>query len=324
MSCRHCSYRFVLNPKQSPFISDGFLLKQIKTLSGQGHYYITVDQIVTGLMRAIQGKKNLYFAAKVIALLAALLIIVILYKSGDWGQSKLLNFLFIAVAVAGYFHFQSIRTRAGKARTDLSFAHLIVDTVRSYLEVHPHPKVVDGKRLEYNGSLPLQKELADYAPDRILIVQHNDLADMLVLNRFHFENKTLVLSASKYPGFIFKYYGECIRKFPDIPVHLIHDASPHGIKMKETLLKDPEWHLAGKNVWDLGLFQEDVAKMKRPIWLPAKAAGIKDMRIPVASLNSKAMLGTFSMAVFAGLALLSDELIEKGSRYADKIDGGYG
>jgi hypothetical protein len=150
---------------------------------------------------------------------------------------------------------------------------------------------------------------------------------MLLLNRFHFDNKTLVLSSYRYPTMAFKALCEILENFPDIPIYLLHDASAEGVRMKERLQADPKWPLKGKNVHDLGIFPDEVREIKNPVWIPSgrrhasagqagmptsvPAANIQQgFRMPVDVVPPTALLGVAGAGVLTGYSLLGNDMQE--------------
>ena len=356
MVCNNCHYKFKFDPKISPYLSDKQVAKCINQLSGGQHYHFTYDQLLMKLIRAAHSKRwfdnflltgifyrsRMYFVA----------LVVLLYFNPEHAIFNI--FLIVAVYLGSIIRRAIIKRKSGASLEDIvdtlvwertpktlkesEYSGGIRTRLKRYLAGNPHLKLTDGKQLEETGTAAFNEAISDYAPERILIVEHNDLVDILVLNHFHFENKVLVLGASKYPRHVFNYYKNTIFKFPLTPIFLIHDASMSGYQMKDFLMADPEWRLQGKQVADLGLFHGDIQKLKRPWLLAAKEnasflpaekvhsslefTSIEGKRVPVGSLNSKVMLGLFSAAIYSSLPLLSDELIGKYNEHNDNT--GYG
>ena len=115
--------------------------------------------------------------------------------------------------------------------------------------------------------------------------------------------------------------------------------------MKKKLVSDKTWNLEGKNIQDLGLFPHDVDRLKKPIWLPSPTKKLdqdaafpkgktamenisKGHNMPVDVAPPRAMMGAAALAITAGFALLSQELLAEQARSAqadgDSFDGGFG
>jgi len=213
-------------------------------------------------------------------------------------------------------------------------------SISTYRDIHPIDRLVEDRMFQKPSPEALDDEILQYAPDRILIVERDDIADMLILNRFYVDYKTLVVSKRKYPEHVFEACQQILSKHPEIPVMVIHDASEKGLRMKKRLLNDRSWNLMGKNVQDLGLFPRDVKRLRVPMWLPKgvsvygeilcsrKAADenvIQGYRMPVDAAPPAAMMGSISFALVSGLALLSEKFLnEQRRRTSVRVDFGEG
>ncbi len=313
MTCNACGRPFALNPKQKPFLTDMAFGKIMDRLSGFGHYHFTRNQLFSQIVRFIRKKQKtgriLFFIGSCLILAAVFLYFFIVP--------------FVPILMIGGF-FGVILVLSSLSRRVSISAKLIDDIIDTYQAIHPIDLMVDGRRFEGSKDGYMDEEMTQYAPEQILIVERNDLADMLILNRFHFENKTLVLSAEKYPAHAFDAFKNFMAGHPDIPVCLMHDASIKGRGMRERLLSDPSWGLKPENVKDLGLFPEDTKRLEQPIWLPHPSKSKSDTillsknsekkisngyRMPVDVAPPRPMMSTLGPAVIGGMALLSGELL---------------
>ncbi|MDM8549186.1 hypothetical protein QUF72_03875 [Desulfobacterales bacterium HSG2] len=339
MICRSCGYHFALNPKKTPYITDMALKNVIDRVSGNGQYHFTYIQLFAQIYRVIKKKRKLhgYQIGCLIFLLYFLFpggfVIAVLQIS----EAPFARGLFVLYAVLG------ISGLVWFARHPLKVPYSSVsETISTYRKLHPTDRLVEGRAFRKPSSESFDEEIFQYAPDRILIVEHIDIADMLILNRFHLENKTLVVSGHKYPEHAFRACQQFLSQHPDIPVMLIHDASEKGLRMKKRLLSDKFWNLRGKNVRDLGLFPRDADRLRRPMWLPRAASVHRKIlcarktadenisqgyRMPVDIASPRAMMGAVSLAAASGLALLSEELLAEQQRDASSgsfFGGGFG
>lgn len=320
MTCNHCAWKFALNPKERPYISDMAFYKAVENVSGNGHYYFTHNQLFAQVFRMIRRKGNI----NEIAFITGQCIIgsaALLFLMGVDFKSYLIPLFFLG----------AVLTVITLTRRFAITQSRILNIINSYNSLHPLENMVNGKR--FKGATPpaLDNETVEYAPERILIVDGDDIADMLIMNRFHFQNKTLVLSAEKYPSHAFDACQAFLRHHPDIPVCLIHDASIKGRRMKERVVSDGTWNINPANVRDLGLFPRDMQRLKHPMWLPHPAGSTGDAivvdkkaeknirdgyRMPVDAAPPKAMMGGLGPAVVSGMALLSHELLTELQRDA--------
>jgi hypothetical protein len=335
MACSMCGYHFALNPKEPPRFSDMMIKNAIGRISGGSTQYFTYNQLYAEIHRTIKkkGRKNRMVSS------GCMTVFIGAWLLFFWLGTGRSTFLFLfAALVAGmvYFAFRPIKV-----------AHdTIVKVIETYHGMHPIEKLVAGKQMQREAIDEFNKEIFQHAPEGILIVERDDIAEMLILNRFYFENKALVVSENKYPKPMFEAYRQFLDQHPDIPVVIIHDASTHGSGMRRRLMNDKQWHLEGKNVKDLGLLPQDVDRMKHPIWIPgtlsasgkspkvadgkgkSSAANIEQgLVMPVDIAPPAAMMGSLGLATMMGAALLSEELLaaqREAAAGTGGTGGGYG
>lgn len=327
--CKSCGYEFVLDPKTSPYLSDYSVKKTIDRLSASGQYYFTFNQLYAALAKPAEKKsKTARFGYIILGVFGCVFSFFVLKGILHWSVA-----LAAIAVIAGLI----IRMLLKPSIVPHEKLFAALNTYKSH---HPIPFLADGNR--FRGDVPkerLKEELFQYAPERILIVQSDDMVDMLVLNRFHVENKTAVVGASKYPLHVFKACQRFLEKKPDIPIAIVHDVSREGIRLRDKLMADPSWNLGDKEVTDLGLSISDAEKMKKPMWIPATrevaakggGAGSKPaaemvgdgMSVPLDTAAPKVMLGVMGMAAIGGLALMSTELLAQ-RQIAGATDSGGG
>jgi hypothetical protein len=238
----------------------------------------------------------------------------------------------------------AIRLGTGKAQAS---PKLVSETIHKYARQNPLEQQVDGSRFKEKSPEELDHELFRFTPERILIVERNDIADMLLLNRFYLDQKTLVVSMHRYPEPAYQAAEHFLSENPYFPIHIMHDASKEGFKMKESLETHRDWKLNGKDITDLGLFIDDVSQLKNPIWRPTgrtaftegdPGPGNKDprdiiaagYRMPVDVAPPRAFMHIGSLAVGAWSAMLTPELLDDRTPILDDdscdvvIGGGFG
>lgn len=328
-----CGYRFALDPTQPPHISDIGLKNAVDKVSDNHNYYFTYNQLYAQVYRTIKKMKRKERIAFTI-FLCVLAGFVLLFITLAAGRAPAWLYVLLTIGIL-LFAFRKINI----------LQETIVEVIKTYNQAHPIKSLVDGKQLHRIDIKEFDKDIFQHAPEHILIVERDDIAEMLILNRSYFENKTLVVSANKYPDIAFRAYKAFIAKHPDIPMAILHDASRHGHHMMNRLIEDKAWELEGKNITDLGLSPQDVVRLKRPIWMTGDSTTLsgrsqispgkssvenieKGLVMPVDIAPPTAMMGTVTLAVMTGYALLSEELLAEQRRMA--VDsgapsgGGYG
>lgn len=336
MTCEKCGYTFATT-------SDNSLKTAIDRLSMGDTLYFTRDQLIAQLFRSLRKKQYSLLVLTFIFIIIGIAVTVffpaaivnILEE-----QRIFIDFNVVFAVVAGIVGIFGIIIFAKAGFT--CHTSLIAERIRNYNEKHPIEKLVTGNAFKGESDAP-DKEIFDYAPERILIVQTNTMADMLILNRYPQENKTLVVSLNKYPKSAFDACQKFLENHPDIPIAVIHDCSRDGLRMKEMLLKSSAWNLKGREIQDIGLNPENVKKIKQPIWIPdvtdsgirhvkiiEKGKPLKNIeagyRIPLGIAPPRQLMNTVALAAATGLALMSKELLaEQASRSGNGSDaGGFG
>ncbi len=318
---------FALNPKEAPYISDRGMKGIVDRLSSTDRHYFTFSQLYAALYRAAAKKKKKNSFAAIIILSIFLTIASLIM----WSVYSLI--IMACVVGIGLPLFFILRKRPTQLPHDT-----LTRTVKTYSQRHPIEALVTGER--FAGNVPkeqIQQELFSYAPQRILIVPSNELVDMLVLNRFHIENKAAIISSSKYPQHVFAACQKMLEKHPEIPIEVVHDASQAGQRLLEILKADPSWNLRDKEVRDLGLFPKDVEAMKSPVWIPGSTSGKSalsggkpedninaGMRVPLDSVGPNIMMAALATAVVTGALLLGEELLAKGTGDATGSSDSFG
>ncbi|MFH0821562.1 MAG: hypothetical protein V2B18_02335, partial [Pseudomonadota bacterium] len=56
MTCKSCKYKFTLNPKQAPYLTDYAVKRAVDTITSGGKYYFTFNQLYGAVYGAVRGK----------------------------------------------------------------------------------------------------------------------------------------------------------------------------------------------------------------------------------------------------------------------------
>ena len=344
MKCSSCSYQFALNPKEEPYLSDKAFQAVVEKISGPEELYYTYNQLFSRVYRAAKSRPGAKASRIVECLIMGVVLIIVAnllrgvaldLVGSRW--SYIVMALVVAAGTAGIVLY---------GRRPLKVSHeSVAKAIKAYRRLHPLEKLADGTKLKGAEPKTFDREILKYAPERMLIVERDDMADMLLLNHYAMDQKTLVVSAQKYPERAFQAFRHFVSKRPDIPISVIHDASSEGLALRERLIADKSWGLEGKEVSDLGLFPADVDRLKQPLWHPSVLAGGKALsapppgksadeyirqgyRMPVDVAPPWAMMGVIGLAMVAGAALLSEELLAEQAKQAvpgsSTWGGGYG
>ncbi len=302
--CKKCGYQFVFR-KSADGITDSALRQMIQRLSDSGQQAFTATQLALAICRSWRQKKGAFIGCGVVAVVVALLI--------GFGQHALLGvavFLILSIPIiVGWW---------GRARLPFHKARKLVDR---YHQAHPIAALADGRAFRQQTA-PADLEDPHYAPERILVVERDDLVDMLIRNRFHLNHKTAVVSRSGYPERVFAACREFLRNHPDTPVQVLHDASTAGFALTAQLAADPNWQFARQRLTDLGISRAALDGGSPLPWLPPDASRRNGAlsadpakmlragrRVPVDYIGPKPLLNLLGAAVVGGALLLTPEML---------------
>ena len=298
--CGQCGYQFVFR-KKTDQITDLPLRKVIQRLSDNGQYAFPATQLALVLCRHWRRSKWGPISCGLIALLIAVGVLIM----NGFG---IIGAILFVVALPLIIHLSR------RQASTLPF-HKASDLIRRYHRAHPIAELADGTAFARRDASPDSQDLY-YAPERILVVERDDLVDMLVRNRFHLTAKTAVISQSGYPARMLAACWGFLRRHPQTPVQLLHDASMQGFALAARLAADPQWPLAPHPLVDLGITKAALDQNTQLPWLAArpKTAGVLSAdhhrmlragrRMPVDYLGPKPLLSLLSAAVVSGALLL--------------------
>jgi hypothetical protein len=160
-----------------------------------------------------------------------------------------------------------------------------------------------------SAALPaVPADVAAFSFDRAVVVQHAEVAALLVDNRFHFEHRCAVLSLDGYPFGIAQTVKEMLRRNPQLTVFALHDASAEGVALPFTL-RGPAWFPDPETlIVDVGIRTGSPVTHGPPVKLPAHIAKQmgKDLawleagnRAELAALSPGDILGKLERAITA-------------------------
>lgn len=307
--CGKCGYQFVLLRKKGDNLSDLALRQMIQRLSDNGQYAFTATQLALEICRYWRGKAWGPFGCGVVSA------VIVVAGLGFLWKSEPIAGLLIGIGIALCIVLPLAMKVGSREKNTLPFrsASQLID---KYHRIHPIAGLADGKAF----TQPTMGETQDlhYAPERILVVEREDLVDMLIRNRFHLASKTAVVSCSGYPAQIVAACREFLRRHPNTPVQLLHDASLKGFNLGEKLAADSHWLLAPHPFINLGISREALKSNMRLPWLTDKRFFAESVfstdhsamlragrRVPVDCLAPKPLLGLLGAAVISGALTLA-------------------
>lgn len=296
--CAHCGYAFTLR-KKTDGISDYALRQIIHRLSENDLHCFTRIQLLLEICRYWR-KQNT--ALTVVAVVLAMIVGGVIWSITKWK-------LWIGLVLMGLLIGAALLLRRKQARSlPLKKAG---DLLKKYRNAHPISGLADGQAF-IERSIEVVDQDFYYAPERILVVERDDLADVLIRNRFHLSAKVVVVSRTGYPAPIFAACQGFLTRHPVTPVQVLHDASLSGFALSAQLAADPQWQFARDQLVDLGLSRSTLHDKTRLPWLPRSVTSDGDLssnhdamlrdgrRVPVDCIPPKPLLNLLATAVIAG------------------------
>ena len=306
--CQKCRYRFVFRSKQDQ-ISDFTLRQIIQRLSDQGHYAFTATQLALEICRLWRKKALGLLGCGLIALIVSVIAGLVVF-SGWGGLAAALVPLTILPPALWLGRRSKTRFSIGKAR----------QIVAQYHQAHPIQALADGTAFR-RITPPADFQDPHYAPERILMVERDELVDLLVRNRFHLTAKAAIVSRTGYPEPVLAACQAFLRNHPHTPVQILHDASLPGFALTAQLATDPQWPFTGSRPVDLGVSRSALDGGSELPWLPthpARRDGVfggnpgkrlqAGYRVPLDAIGPKPLLNALSAALIAGTLLLTPEI----------------
>lgn len=284
--CPKCRGTFAFEPqKGDPFTDVGFA-KAIEAVSGHGTVRFDVSHLYYELARRKKGSalqsalQAIFWLGGALAALSAVAAVTIALL----GLGHVVPDVLAIGAAAGLA--SGAAWMAGRARGEGVSSRLSAPTFRASWErwqsTHGTPPglITRSRKGIPMRSAALEEELRAYSFDRAVICDTPAVVDVLVANRFHFENNCAVLSVGGYPESAFETVRAMLRNNPKLLVLTVHDASPEGCTLAHRLSTDPAWFAGQARVVDVGLrpaharFFEGLVQNNDPLEEVAVAPGI--------------------------------------------------
>ncbi len=307
-----CGYRFTLIPDRDG-MGDGAFLALVRRASGNGTYVFTMNQLhaaqvfgrrkrqpvgffgvffglglgFVGAMPLMEGNME---GAAVLAVSAVLVLIGVLVLRGRH-------------TVLDQANLKSIVRKWEGAKGK------VPGLLKKHTLKKPPPDLGEG-------------DVHDYGVEFMLVVQREELVDWLVLNHFHADNRAMVLTASGYPEYLHDTAVRMLKEIPDLPVFVLHDATPEGVAMGRAVTDGATtvaYWLRDRNAVDLGLFPDDFKRIKR---LRPLKAQTPDYQFPVDYLPFATLSSGVALAMTEGVPL--GALLARSGQGTDGWSGGDG
>lgn len=249
--CGQCRYQFVFE-KGEP-LRDNQFMNVVKALSDNGRLAFTRHQLAFAVVRNINLRGCLPFILGCVAAIVTLFAVAPL-NIPPWFPALGVGVL-VGIAVLLFWP---------SSRGDLRQALRLVER---YHRQHPLKEMATGGAFAHPD--PATRMEAGYAPERVLVVQQEDLVDALIYSGFHREQRCVVLSVDGYPEHVFAACREFVKRHPQLPFYLLHDAALINEDLLARLQDRPEWTFAREQLRELGINREQLsgAESRKLPWL---------------------------------------------------------
>ena len=260
MSCLNCKRHFIFDPKRhangSKSLTDAYFIKCIEKLSQNHTYYYTEDELYCFMAQQTQRSLAgcLFGAAFLTFFLTC-----ILHALFQWGITPV--FLLIPLLV---FMAVRVSNKTLSRRKWAKFLNYWRKQCKKFkYEDDQLSGMITSPQLIEKPQPASEPDIYDYGAAKLLICEHDIQVDWLVMNKFHAENGIVIISENFYPEYLTDKVKELINTNPELEIYALHNAGYHGEKMVSRL-RDPlnKWQLGGKEIVDLGVSMEHLAKTK--------------------------------------------------------------
>ena len=247
MICKSCSYSFLFDPQKDHLsgavkLHDKLFEKIIRHASADSTYAFTPNQFFSSARHF--GRKSrgccLFFVITMTAVLA-----MIAFTAEIPGH-------LIFLALIAVFLMVTLSRLGSKGPTRKAWDRFVK---RWQKDGRPIPGLIDSPALQNPPPDWEEKDIYDYGVSALLLCDRPETVDLLVLNQFHAQTNTLILTASGYPSYLLEKADSLLAQSPDLPVYLLHDPATDPGTMKN------HCPLAFEAALDLGLAPHTLSQL---------------------------------------------------------------
>ncbi|MCH2045480.1 MAG: hypothetical protein MK212_15290 [Saprospiraceae bacterium] len=275
----------VFNPKTDQ-IKDEKYQKMLDRISCNETVYFTANQFYTFYLGLGPSLTKRIFAWG----LSILSLIVLLYP---FPQATTESYVWRIIFFAGAVTYANTLPRSAKVSKE-KFDELL----KRWKKVNPIPTLVTDLNLKQPPPAFGEQDLYEYGVEGIIIVDQDIYVDLIVLNNYQSDWKSVVMSQNGYPNYLQNKVQKLIKEDPTIKIYYLHDATTTVEDMKKqvrNILDLPNT----VDESDLGLTKADVDRLKVFNNRKEEAGGVKLDFIPPSNLAQ-----TMGIALMGGLLLV--------------------
>ena len=257
--CSKCNHEFAFEPKEGAPLTDSAFSRMIDVVSSGGTVRFHFDHLYYQICRAkFKGRwRQVGIGLMWLVLAAPIALALSLFYRQMLGWAAVVAGLAGLALFEGYGITRKWLTSPQTVQLDALKIRRMLDR---WIHVHGRPEgfigpkqmaTTDKKKRQLNAEL--HKEALDYSFDRAVICDRPETVDVLLANKFHFENNCAILGVDNYPPQVFDTVCKMLRSNPKLTVLVIHDATAQGCALAHKLRNDGNWFAPGVRIVDVGL-----------------------------------------------------------------------
>jgi hypothetical protein len=188
--------------------------------------------------------------------------------------------------------------------------------LQRWTSVHGSPpgRLQENPAAEVAPDGDVAREVEDYAFEQVVVCDHDRIADLLIANGFHGENRCVVFSFGGYPPHAFETLMPVLRRNPPARVIAVHDADTEGCDLATRIAEDARWFggIDGVEVIDAGLRPADAKRFRglflegSPMDSPASASPderewLVKFRLDLEAVRPRALMGVLTHVLRHGV-----------------------
>jgi len=310
--CSKCNHAFAFEPKSGDKFTDQGFSRMIEVVSSDGSVRFHFDHIYYQICRAkFKGHwRNLGIALMWLWPVVPLTLVASLLHRDHTQIAILLGVLVLVFLFEGYGITKKWRASPQTVQCEADAVRRLLDR---WISVHGKPEGLIGPKhapqpdkKKSNANQALQKEALDYSFDRAVICDRAETVDLLLANKFHFENNCAILGVDNYPPQVFDTVRKMLRNNPKLTVLVIHDATPQGCSLAQKLRSDSDWFTSNVKIVDVGLRPAHAKFFRGQVVAQQLAAA--DVVLPGISAEEALWLQHYSLAL---AAMRPEQLIKR-------------
>ena len=245
--CPNCQQRFAFEPRNGDPVTDGVFAAAIERVSASGSVKFNLDHLYYDVLRRYQQRAGTWpgLGVAIPIMIVSCIVLANLF-------SVLVGLIVVGLLGGGYL-WLGRQGKLGWRRLERAKFDALL---RRYVQAHGALNSVIERRSHDPRRSDLSIDSAEmlaYSFDRAVICDRPETVDLLLANRFHFENNCAVLAVDGYPPQAFEIVRTMLRNNPRLVVVALHDASIAGCQLAHRLRHDPGWFKDGVAVVDAGL-----------------------------------------------------------------------